>query len=215
MRYPGSEKLEIIRIVEQSHLPTRKTLEQLGIPRRTFCRWYDRYLEGGPEALDLALVASGCASANVHHRPRLLSDNGPCYIAGELAEYIKAQRMIHVRGAPFHPQTQGKIPSRGLQANRCQAAERWHQTMKNRILLKNYFLPGDLEAQIETFVEHYNHRRYHESLKNVTPADAYFGRPATSSNNEKGSSDRPSNIDACNTASAPPNITPQTRPNLR
>ena len=215
MRYPGSEKLEIIRIVEQSHLPTRKTLEQLGIPRRTFCRWYDRYLEGGPEALDLALVASGCASANVHHRPRLLSDNGPCYIAGELAEYIKAQRMSHVRGAPFHPQTQGKIPSRGLQANRCQAAERWHQTMKNRILLENYFLPGDLEAQIETFVEHYNHRRYHESLKNVTPADAYFGRPATSSNNEKGSSDRLSNIGACNTASAPPNITPQTRPNLR
>ena len=85
MRYPGSEKLEIIRIVEQSHLPTRKTLEQLGIPRRTFCRWYDRYLEGGPEALDLALVASGCASANVHHRPRLLSDNGSCYISGDLA----------------------------------------------------------------------------------------------------------------------------------
>ena len=47
MRYPASEKLEIIRIVEQSHLPARKTLEQLGIPRRTFCRWYDRYLDGG------------------------------------------------------------------------------------------------------------------------------------------------------------------------
>jgi len=46
MRYPGSEKLEIIRIVEQSHLPARRTLEQRGIPRRTFCRWYDRYLEG-------------------------------------------------------------------------------------------------------------------------------------------------------------------------
>jgi hypothetical protein len=52
MRYPGSEKLEIIRIVEQSHLPARKTLEQLGVPRRTFCRCYDRYLEGGPEALE-------------------------------------------------------------------------------------------------------------------------------------------------------------------
>ena len=51
MRYPASEKLEIIRIVEQSPLPARKTLEQLGIPRRTFCRWYDRYLDGGPEAL--------------------------------------------------------------------------------------------------------------------------------------------------------------------
>jgi len=51
MRYPASEKLEIIRIVEQSHLPTRITLDKLGIARRTFYRWYDRYLEGGPEAL--------------------------------------------------------------------------------------------------------------------------------------------------------------------
>ncbi len=48
--------------------------------------------------------------------------------------------------------------------------------MKNRILLENYFLPGDLEAQIEAFVDHYNHQRYHESINNVTPADVYFGR---------------------------------------
>ena len=65
----------------------------------------------------------------------------------------------HIRGAPCHPQTQGKI-------------ERWHQTLKNRILLENYYLPGDLEAQIARFVEHYNHRRYHESLQNLTPAEA-------------------------------------------
>lgn len=52
MRYPASEKLEIIRIVEQSHLPAKHTLDQLGIARRTFYRWYDRYLEGGPEALE-------------------------------------------------------------------------------------------------------------------------------------------------------------------
>ena len=74
--------------------------------------------------------------------------------------------MHHVRGAPSHPQTQGKI-------------ERWHQTLKNRILLENYYLPGDLEANIEKFVDHYNHRRYHESLSNLTPADVYFGRGST------------------------------------
>ena len=51
MRYLASEKAEIIRLVEQSHLPARRTLEKLGIPRATFYRWYDRYLNGGPEAL--------------------------------------------------------------------------------------------------------------------------------------------------------------------
>jgi len=71
--------------------------------------------------------------------------------------------MEHTRGAPCHPQTQDKIG-------------RWHQTLKNRILLGNYFLPGDLEQQITAFVEHYNHRRYHESLDNLTPIDVYFGR---------------------------------------
>lgn len=71
--------------------------------------------------------------------------------------------MDHVRGAPHHPQTQGKI-------------ERWHQTLKNRVLLENYYLPGHLENQIAAFVEHYNHQRYHESIGNVTPADVYFGR---------------------------------------
>ncbi len=58
-------------------------------------------------------------------------------------------------------QTQGKI-------------ERWHQTMKNRVLLENYYFPGDLECQIGAFVDYYNNERYHESLKNVTPADPLF-----------------------------------------
>ena len=69
-------------------------------------------------------------------------------------------------GAPFHPQTQGKI-------------ERWHQALEYRILLETYFLPSDLEARIEAFAQHHNHQRYHESLNNVTPADAYFGRAGT------------------------------------
>jgi len=52
MRYPTSEKLEIIRLVERSHLPARRTLETLGILTSTFYRWYDRYQAGGPEALE-------------------------------------------------------------------------------------------------------------------------------------------------------------------
>lgn len=298
MRYPAEEKLEIIRLVERSARPAKWTLDKLGIPRRTFYRWYDRYLTEGADGLidrapmpkivwnripddiredlhkmaldkpelsprelavaftdtkgyfvsessvyrllksydlisspafivmkaasefrdkttainqlwqtdftyfkiigwgwmylstilddfsryiiswklcstmktsdvtdtlNMALEASGCDQANVLHKPRLLSDNGASYISESMAGFIKAKGMSHVRGAPYHPQTQGKI-------------ERWHQTLKNRILLENYFLPGDLERQIEAFVEHYNHHRYHEALGNVTPADAYFGR---------------------------------------
>ena len=52
MRYPASEKVEIIRLVEQSHLPVRRTLEMIGIPRATFYRWYDLFQTGGPEALE-------------------------------------------------------------------------------------------------------------------------------------------------------------------
>ena len=115
------------------------------------------------DTLEVALQASGCDRVSVQHRPRLLSDNGSSYISGDLAEWLEDQSMDHVRGAPYHPQTQGKI-------------ERWHQTLKNRVLLENYFLPGDLKASIEAFVTHYNYERYHESLKNVTPADVYFGR---------------------------------------
>jgi putative transposase len=115
--------------------------------------------------LELALEASGCDQADVRHKPRLLSDNGSSYIAGDLADWLDDRKMTHLRGAPYPPQTQGKI-------------ERWHQTLKNRILLENYYLPGDLEAQVGAFVDHYNHHRYHESLDNLTPADVYFGRAA-------------------------------------
>jgi putative transposase len=116
--------------------------------------------------LDQALPAPGLDHIAVAHRPRLLSDNGASYVAGDLADRLGDKGMQHVRGAPYHPQTQGKI-------------ERWHQSLKNRILLENYYLPGDLERQIGAFVEHYNHVRYHESIKNLTPADVYFGRAET------------------------------------
>ena len=300
MRYPASEKLEIIRTVETSHLPVRKTLGKIGIPKTTFYAWLDRYASGGFDALedrkpkpkrvwnriadevrdriieraleepelsprevavaftdtektfvseasvyrilkaeglvtspafivmkaadafanpttainqlwqtdftylkvtgwgwfylstvlddfsryiiawklctsmsaadvtatlDLALQASGLDESELDRRPRLLSDNGPSYIASELAEWLEDQGMRHTRGKPYHPMTQGKI-------------ERWHLSLKSRILLENYYLPGDLERAVASFVDHYNHRRYHESLDNLTPADVYFGRGA-------------------------------------
>jgi putative transposase len=96
-------------------------------------------------------------------RPRLLTDNGSCYVSNAFKEFIHGQKMGHVHGAPYHPQTQGKI-------------ERYHRTMKNVVKLENYYFPDDLRANIEAFVDYYNNHRYHESLGNVTPADVYFGR---------------------------------------
>ena len=115
------------------------------------------------ELLDMAIATSGVDTVSVRHRPRLLSDNGPCYLSGELEQYLREQAIAHTRGAPYHPMTQGKI-------------ERFHRSLKNEVKLQHYYLPGELEQEIGRFIEYYNNERYHESLNNVTPADVYFGR---------------------------------------
>ena len=115
------------------------------------------------DTLLMALASSGLTHAQVEHRPRLLSDNGSCYASGELRTFLQDRHMEHTRSAPYHPMTQGKI-------------ERYHRSMKNIVNLQNYFLPTALETEIASFVNYYNHQRYHESLDNLTPADIYFGR---------------------------------------
>jgi len=115
------------------------------------------------ETLDLARARTGVDRVQVVHRPRLLSDNGPCYVSQDLAVYLEAHGLEHTRGAPHHPMTQGKI-------------ERYHRSMKNVVKLEKYYSPWELERAIARFVDHYNHRRLHEALENVTPADVYEGR---------------------------------------
>jgi transposase InsO family protein len=110
-----------------------------------------------------AMHTTGVDRPRVKHKPRLLSDNGPCYVSGELAQWMEKQGMKHTRGAPYHPQTQGKI-------------ERYHRSMKNCICLENHYFPGDLEEKIRAFVDYYNYERVHESIGNVTPADVFFGK---------------------------------------
>jgi len=94
---------------------------------------------------------------------RLLSDNGPAYVSKDLRAYLKERGFEHTRGRPYHPQTQGKI-------------ERYHRSMKNVVKLEHYYFPWELRAAIDDFVSYYNHRRYHESLDNCTPADVYYGQ---------------------------------------
>ena len=109
------------------------------------------------QTLDEALLV-----AHTHAPPKLLSDNGSCYLSIELAEYLNDRNMKHVRGRPLHPQTQGKI-------------ERYHRSMKNVVKLDNYYSPGQLEHKMKQFVQYYNYERYHESINNLTPSEAYYG----------------------------------------
>jgi putative transposase len=111
-------------------------------------------------SIEEAITETG---VNKDNMPRLLTDNGASYISNEFNNYLTEKNMGHVRGAPYHPQTQGKI-------------ERYHRTMKNIVKLENYFFPDDLRAKLVEFVDYYNNHRYHEALGNVTPADVYFGR---------------------------------------
>jgi putative transposase len=298
MRYSQAEKVEIIRLVETSALPVKRTLEELDVPRSSFYRWYERYqAEGdaglaehkpGPrqfwnripdsvrqqvvevaldrpdqsprqlawhltdtegyfisetsvyrilkgldlitspvfdvvkasdkfknptkrvnemwqtdftqfkvigwgwyylctilddfsryilawrlsstmaatdvqDTLQLAIDKTGIHHIQVQHRPRLLSDNGPAFIADALKDFLKPYHIDQIHGRPFHPQTQGKI-------------ERYHRSMKSIVLLNTFFFPWELEQAIADFVVYYNTQRYHESLDNLTPEDVFRGR---------------------------------------
>jgi putative transposase len=113
--------------------------------------------------LDMAIAETGVEHIQVVQRPRLLSDNGACFISHELKKYLETHEIRHVRTKVYHPMTQGKI-------------ERYHRSMKNLILLDNYYTPAELTERIREWVDYYNHQRYHEVIDNVTPADKYYGR---------------------------------------
>jgi putative transposase len=110
--------------------------------------------------IEVAMLKANLAP---YQRPKLLSDNGACYVASELKEYLKTVGIGQVHGKLLHPQTQGKI-------------ERYHRSMKNVIKLEHHYCPEQLNEALENFVHYYNHHRYHESLNNITPADVYFGK---------------------------------------
>jgi transposase InsO family protein len=119
------------------------------------------------QTLNMARERTGLVKPiRVKHHPRLLSDNGSAFISHDLRDYLNAYPINHIRGTPYHPQTQGKI-------------ERWHRSMKNIIKLEHYYFPWELRQALQSFVDYYNQQRYHESIDNLTPADVYFGRAET------------------------------------
>ena len=115
------------------------------------------------QTLDAAIGFTGIGDPSVLNRPRLLSDNGSCYVSQAFKDYLDQEGIAHTRGKPYHPMAQVKI-------------ERYHRSMKNILLLENYYSPDELSGQIDLFIEYYNNHRYHEALGSLTPGDVYYGR---------------------------------------
>ena len=96
--------------------------------------------------------------------PRIISDNGPQFIAGDFKNYIRLTGMTHVRTAPYYPQSNGKI-------------ERMHKTLKGDALrVKNPATLEEARRVVAAFVEQYNNHRLHSAIDYVTPADRLAGR---------------------------------------
>jgi transposase InsO family protein len=95
--------------------------------------------------------------------PRLVTDRGPALISSDFNEYLEEKGIKHILASPYHPQTNGKI-------------ERYHRSMKEKVLQNIYSLPKTLKAEIGKYISHHNKRRYHEALGNVSPDDVYYGR---------------------------------------
>ena len=115
------------------------------------------------EVIQEAVDRTGMDQVPIADRTKLLSDNGPGYIARAFRDYLGMVGIKHILAAPFHPQTNGKL-------------ERYHQTLKRDVNQLPYEMPSDLEAAIVAFVSYYNYRRYHKALGNVTPSDVLRGR---------------------------------------
>lgn len=96
--------------------------------------------------------------------PRVITDNGPQFIARDFHEFIRLSGMTHVRTSPYYPQSNGKI-------------ERWHGTLKQDCLRPHVPLSlEDARRLVESFVEYYNHVRLHSAIGYITPADKLAGR---------------------------------------
>jgi transposase InsO family protein len=121
-------------------------------------------LRQGMTTADVETVLQRAREQYPTERPRIISDNGPQFIARDFKEFIRLAGMTHVRTSPYYPQSNGKL-------------ERWHQTLKVTTLRPK--APRSLEEArrvVAAFVEYYNHHRLHSAIGFITPADMLAGR---------------------------------------
>ena len=113
---------------------------------------------------DIEILLEAAKEKHPQARPRVISDNGPQFIAADFKEFIRISGMTHVRTSPYYPQSNGKL-------------ERWHKSLKNECIRPGVPLTlDDARRLIGGYVEHYNGVRLHSAIGYVTPADMLADR---------------------------------------
>jgi transposase InsO family protein len=113
---------------------------------------------------DIEMILERAKEKYPEARPRIISDNGPQFIARDFKEFIRISGMTHVRTSPFYPQSNGKI-------------ERWHKSLKQECIRPLTPLTlDDARHLIQIYVDHYNTMRLHSAIGYVTPQDRLAGR---------------------------------------
>lgn len=113
---------------------------------------------------DIEIILQSAKEKYPEAKPRIISDNGPQFIARDFKEFIRISGMTHVRTSPYYPQSNGKL-------------ERWHQSIKRECIRPGTPLsPEDARRLIASYVDHYNTVRLHSAIGFVTPNDMLAGR---------------------------------------
>ena len=118
------------------------------------------------EEIDVETILQRAREKFPDARPRIISDNGPQFVAKDFKEFIRIAGMTHVRTSPYYPQSNGKI-------------ERWHKTLKGECIRVQVPLSlEDARRLVTDYVEHYNTVRLHSAIGYVTPQDKLLGNDA-------------------------------------
>jgi len=128
---------------------------------RTVIHWE---IQPQMQETDVEIILQRARERYPEAKPRIITDNGPQFIAKDFKEFIRICGMTHVKTSPYYPQSNGKI-------------ERWHKSLKSECIRKKVPLSlEDARRVVEEYVHHYNNVRLHSAIGYITPMDKLAGR---------------------------------------
>jgi transposase InsO family protein len=128
---------------------------------RTVIHWE---IQPQMQETDVEIILQRARERYPEAKPRIITDNGPQFVAKDFKEFIRICGMTHVKTSPYYPQSNGKI-------------ERWHKSLKSECIRKKVPLSlEDARRVVEEYVHHYNNVRLHSAIGYITPMDKLAGR---------------------------------------